>query len=55
VASDRARDEARSRAAGVTEVDMAEAATGLALAQRALEAAISAGAQGFRLTLLDKL
>jgi hypothetical protein len=32
-----------------------EAATNLALAQRSLDAALSASVQSFRLTLLDKL
>lgn len=41
--------------ADLQEVDIVEASTRLALAQRALDAALSASAKSFELTLLDKL
>ena len=48
-------DNEKGSLAGLTEVDMFEAASKLALAQRALEAAVSATAQSFDLSLLKKL
>jgi len=54
-ASRAARDEAVGRAASIADADPIEAASELALAQRALEASLTAAAQGFRLTLLDTL
>jgi flagellar hook-associated protein 3 FlgL len=50
-----ARDAERARASRLGDADIVQAATDLALAQRALEASLSATAQGFRLTLLDFL
>jgi flagellar hook-associated protein 3 FlgL len=50
-----ARDDERARASRLGEADIVEAATELSLAQRALEASLTATAQGFRLTLLDYL
>ena len=49
------RDAAKGLVARLTEADVVEAASELALSQRALEAALSAAAQSFRLTLLDEL
>jgi flagellar hook-associated protein 3 FlgL len=54
-ASRAARDEATARAGGIADADPIEAASELALAQRALEASLTAAAQGFQLTLLDRL
>jgi flagellar hook-associated protein 3 FlgL len=54
-ASKAARDDERARASKLGDVDIVESATELSLAQRALEASLSATAQGFRLTLLDYL
>jgi flagellar hook-associated protein 3 FlgL len=54
-ASRAARDDERARASRLGDVDIVESATELALAQRGLEASLSATAQGFRLTLLDFL
>lgn len=50
-----ARDDATSRAAHLTDADAIEANTQLALAQRALEASLTATATGFKLTLLNYL
>jgi flagellar hook-associated protein 3 FlgL len=50
-----ARDASREAAAHETEVDTIQAASQLALAQRALDATLTASAQSFKLTLLDKL
>lgn len=49
------RDAARAGVARLTEADVVEAATELALSQRALEAALAAASESFRLTLLDRL
>lgn len=50
-----ARDGARASAARLTDADPVEAASALALAERALDAALTATAKGFELTLLGKL
>jgi flagellar hook-associated protein 3 FlgL len=50
-----ARDAARASASRITDADPVEAASALALAQRALDAALTATARGFDLTLVDKL
>jgi flagellar hook-associated protein 3 FlgL len=50
-----ASDSETTAASRLTEVDQVAAASKLALAQRALDAALTASAQSFRLTLLDKL
>lgn len=50
-----ARDDATTRAAHLTDADAIEANTELALAQRALEASLTATASGFKLTLLNYL
>jgi len=50
-----AQDEIGKRKSALTEVDAFEAATNLALAQRALDAALTASAKSFELSLLDKL
>jgi flagellar hook-associated protein 3 FlgL len=50
-----AHDDATSRSAHLTDADAIQANTDLALAQRALEAALSATTQGFKLTLLNYL
>lgn len=50
-----ARDEAVVRASKLTDVDVIEANSALALAERALEASLTATAAGFKLTLLDYL
>jgi len=50
-----ARDEAVGRAANLTDADAIDANSQLALAQRALEASLTATASGFKLTLLDYL
>lgn len=49
------RDSARAAVKGLVEADVIEATGRLALAQRALEAALTASARTFELTLLDKL
>jgi flagellar hook-associated protein 3 FlgL len=48
-------DEARARAATFTDADAVEAAGRLAMAQRALEAALTATSSSFKLTILDYL
>jgi len=50
-----ARDEAVTRSSRLTDADPIDANTQLALAQRALEASLTATAQSFKLTLLDFL
>lgn len=50
-----AGDAARERIAGIADADAVEAASRLALAQRALEAALTATASSFRLSILDDL
>jgi flagellar hook-associated protein 3 FlgL len=56
VAAGRAgRDEATAAAARLTDMDVVQAASDLARSQRALDAALTATAQGWKLTLLDKL
>lgn len=50
-----ARDEATTRAAHLTDADAIEANTQLVLAQRALEASLTATSSSFRLTLLNYL
>jgi len=50
-----ARDDATSRSATLTDADIIEANSALALAQRALEASLTATASGFKLTLLNYL
>jgi flagellar hook-associated protein 3 FlgL len=50
-----ARDEAVVRASHLTDADVIDANSQLALAQRALEASLTATASGFKLTLLDYL
>lgn len=50
-----ARDDATTRAAHLTDADAIEANTELALAQRALEASLTATSSGFKLTLLNYL
>lgn len=50
-----AHDELEKRRSTLVEVDAFEAATNLALAQRALDAALTASAKSFDLSLLDKL
>jgi flagellar hook-associated protein 3 FlgL len=50
-----ARDAEQASVARVTEVDAVEAATRLALAQRALESSIAATAKSFELTLLKRI
>ena len=50
-----ARDDERKQSSHLTDADVVDSATRLALAQRGLEAAISAAAQSFKLTLLGKL
>lgn len=54
-ASRGARDEARTRASHLTDADVIDSSTELALAQRALEAVLTSTSQGFKLTLLNKL
>jgi flagellar hook-associated protein 3 FlgL len=54
-AAQAAQDATLKRRATITEVDPFEAATNLTLAERALDAALSASAKSFQLTLLDKL
>jgi len=54
-AAEAAQLSAVERKSKLTEVDPFEAATKLSLAQRAMEAAISASASSFKFTLLDKL
>jgi flagellar hook-associated protein 3 FlgL len=50
-----ARDDATSRAAHLTDADIIDANSQLALAQRALEASLTATSAGFKLTLLNYL
>jgi flagellar hook-associated protein 3 FlgL len=50
-----ASDSASASAANLTDVDIVAAASRLALAQRALDASLTASAKSFQLTLLDKL
>jgi flagellar hook-associated protein 3 FlgL len=50
-----ARDDATSRAAHLTDADIIDANSQLALAQRALEASLTATTAGFKLTLLNYL
>lgn len=50
-----ARDDATALAAHLTDADIIEANSALALAQRALEASLTATASGFKLTLLNYL
>jgi flagellar hook-associated protein 3 FlgL len=50
-----ARDGAKASASAIADADPVEAASALALAQRALDAALTATAKGFDLTLLGKL
>lgn len=54
-ASAAARDDAEKRIATLADADVIQAASDLALAQHALEAALTATAQSFKLTLLGKL
>lgn len=54
-ANQAARDDAKKRTAGLADVDPVQAAAELAFAQQALEASLTATAQSFRFTLLDKL
>jgi flagellar hook-associated protein 3 FlgL len=54
-AGEAGRDDARIEAAHLSDADPIAAAKDLAFAQRALEAALTATAKGFQLTLLDKL
>jgi flagellar hook-associated protein 3 FlgL len=49
------RDAADTRRAGMADADFVDAATDLSFAERALEAAMTASAKTFRLSLLDKL
>jgi len=51
----RAGDDARTLSAHLTDADVIEANTELALAQRALEASLTATSKSFKLTLLDYL
>lgn len=50
-----ARDDATTRAAHLTEADVIDANSQLALAQRSLEASLAATSAGFKLSLLDYL
>lgn len=50
-----AADDARAQASSLADADPIEAASRLALAERALEAALAATAQGFRLSLVNFL
>jgi flagellar hook-associated protein 3 FlgL len=50
-----ARDAEKEHASHEIDADMVESSSKLALAQRALDASLSAAAQSFKLTLLDKL
>jgi len=54
-AAQSAQDATQKKKAVLTEVDPFDAATNLTLAQRALDAALSASAKSFQLSLLDKL
>lgn len=54
-ASRSGRDEAVAASARLTDADPVQAATDLALAERALEATLTATARGFQLSLLEKL
>jgi flagellar hook-associated protein 3 FlgL len=51
----RAGDDARTLSAHLTDADVIEANTELALAQRALEASLTATSQSFKLTLMNYL
>jgi flagellar hook-associated protein 3 FlgL len=50
-----ARDDAKKRISGLADADPVQSMSDLALAQHALEASLTATAQSFRFTLLDKL
>jgi flagellin-like hook-associated protein FlgL len=50
-----AGDAEDAAAAHVSEIDLAEAATNLAMSERALQAAFTASARSFQLTILDYL
>lgn len=54
-ASKTARDQAKAAVSSLADADVVESATELQLAERALEASLSAVTQRFKLTLLDKL
>jgi flagellar hook-associated protein 3 FlgL len=54
-ASQAARDDAKKRIAGLADADLVSSASELALAQHALDAALTATAQSFQFTLLSKL
>jgi flagellar hook-associated protein 3 FlgL len=54
-ANEAARDEAKKRISGLADADPVRSITELALAQRALEASLTATAKSFQFTLLDKL
>lgn len=54
-ASQAGRDEAKAAVSRLADADPIEAASQLQLAERALDAALTATAQGFQLTLVDKL
>ncbi len=54
-ASRAGRDAATTSVAGLAEADTIESASKLALAQRALDASLTASARSFQLSLLDKL
>lgn len=54
-ANETARDDAEKRISTLADVDVIQAASELALAQHALEAALTATAQSFKLSLLGKL
>jgi|GEM_PF-432559 len=54
-ANEAARDDAEKRIATLADADVIQAASELALAQHALEAALTATSQSFKLTLLGKL
>ncbi len=55
IAARTARDAERQAASHESDADAIESASKLALAQRALDAALTAAAQSFKLTLLDKM
>ncbi len=50
-----ASDAEKKRASDEVDADAIDASSRLALAQRALDASLSAASQSFQLTLLDKL
>jgi flagellar hook-associated protein 3 FlgL len=54
-ANQAARDDAKARVSSLADADAIQAATDLALAARALDAALTATARSFQLTLVDKL